>query len=73
MLYLYLGYVVTQLYAIAEVFSKNTMAPSALLFSLVVFVIWSFIPVLAYLLAKAMVLKAKLTESVYLLQVSLLH
>ena len=36
MLYLYLGYVVTQLYAIAEVFSKNTLALSALLFSLVV-------------------------------------
>lgn len=52
MLYLYLGYVVTQFYAIADVFSKNTVAPSAIFFSLVVFIIWSFIPVLGYLFAK---------------------
>lgn len=39
---------VTQLYAIADLFSKNTVAPSTILFSLVVFVIWSFIPVLGY-------------------------
>ncbi|PKG85206.1 hypothetical protein CXF85_06305 [Colwellia sp. 75C3] len=53
MLYLYLGYVVIQLYAIVGVFSKNTLAASALFFSLVVFVIWSFIPILGYALAKA--------------------
>ena len=52
MLYLYLGYVVTQFYAIAGVFSKETIAPSALFFSLVVFVIWSFIPILGYFFAK---------------------
>ena len=53
MLYLYLGYVVIQLYAIVGVFSKNTVAASAMFFSLVVFVIWSFIPILGYALAKA--------------------
>ena len=53
MLYLYLGYVVIQLYAIVDVFSKNTIAPSAIFFSLVVFVIWSFIPILGYAFAKA--------------------
>jgi len=52
MLYLYLGYVVTQFYAIVDVFTRNTVAPSAIFFSLIVFVIWSFIPVLGYLLAK---------------------
>jgi hypothetical protein len=52
MLYLYLGYVVTQLYAIADVFTKNTVAPSAIFFSLVVFAVWSFIPVLGYFFAK---------------------
>jgi len=52
MLYLYLGYMVTQLYAIIDVFLNNTVAPSAIFFSLVVFVIWSFIPVLGYLFAK---------------------
>jgi hypothetical protein len=53
MLYLYLGYVVTQLYAIIDVFSKNSVAASAIFFSLVVFAIWSFIPILGYTLAKA--------------------
>jgi hypothetical protein len=53
MQYLYLGYVVTQFYALVDVFTKNTVAPSAIFFSLVVFVIWSFIPVLGYLLAKS--------------------
>ncbi len=52
MLYLYLGYVFTQFYAIVDVFSKNDVAPSAIFFSLVVFVIWSFIPTLGYLFAK---------------------
>jgi len=54
MLYLYLGYVITQFYAIADVFSSNNIAPSAMFFSLVVFVIWSFIPVLGYTLAKSL-------------------
>jgi len=53
MLYLYLGYVVAQFYAIFNVFTKNTVAPSAIFFSLVVFVIWSFIPVIGYAIAKA--------------------
>jgi len=53
MLYLYLGYVVSQLYAIIGVFTKNTVAASAMFFSLVVFVIWSFIPILGYAFAKA--------------------
>ena len=54
MLYLYLGYVITQSYAIVGVLSKNDLAPSALLFSLVVFVIWSFLPVLGFVLAKVL-------------------
>lgn len=54
MLYLYLGYLVSQLYTVVGVFSKNNVAPSAIFFSLVVFIIWSFIPVLGYLLAKSL-------------------
>ncbi len=52
MLYLYLGYVVTQFYAIFDVFTKATIAPSAIFFSLIVFIIWSFIPVLGYFFGK---------------------
>jgi len=54
MWYLYLGYVVIQFYAIADVFSRNSLAASAVLFSIVVFIIWSFIPMLGYILAKAL-------------------
>ena len=53
MLYLYLGYVVIQFYAIFNVFTKNTVAPSAVFFSLIVFVIWSFVPIIGYAIAKA--------------------
>ncbi len=53
MLYLYLGYVVSQLYAIIGVFTKNTVAASSIFFSLIVFAIWSFIPILGYAFAKA--------------------
>ena len=52
MLYLFLGYVITQFYAIAEVFSRTDIAPSAMFFALIVFIIWSFLPVLGYALAK---------------------
>jgi len=44
--------IATQLYAIIGVFSKNTVAASAIFFSLVVFAIWSFIPILGYAFAK---------------------
>ena len=54
MWYLYLGYVVIQFYAIADVFSRNSLAASAVLFSIAVFIIWSFTPMLGYLLAKAL-------------------
>jgi hypothetical protein len=53
MLALYFGYLVVQTYGIIDVFFKNTIAPSAAFFSIVVFIIWSFIPLLGYLLAKA--------------------
>jgi len=45
--------IATQLYAIIGVFTKNTVAPSAIFFSLIVFAIWSFIPILGYAFAKA--------------------
>ena len=54
---------IRQLYAIVDVFSKNTVAASAIFFSLVVFIIWSFIPVLGYLLAKAIGAKGNANRS----------
>jgi len=51
-LYLYLGYFLVKLYSVVGVLSQQKVALSALFFSIVVFFVWSFIPVLAYLLAK---------------------
>ena len=51
-LYLYLGYFLVKLYSVIGVLSQEKIALSALFFSIVVFFIWSFIPVLAYLFAK---------------------
>ena len=52
MLALYFGYLAVQTYGIIDVFLKNAIAPSAAFFSIVVFVIWSFVPLLGYLIAK---------------------
>lgn len=51
-LYLYLGYFLVKLYSVVGILSQQKVALSALFFSIVVFFVWSFIPVLAYLLAK---------------------
>jgi hypothetical protein len=51
-LYLYLGYFLVKLYSVVNVLSRQDLALSALFFSIVVFFVWSFIPVLGYLFAK---------------------
>jgi len=51
-LYLYLGYSLVKLYSVAHVLFQQSLALSALLFSIIVFFIWSFIPVLGYLIAR---------------------
>lgn len=58
---LYFGYLLIQAYALPARFSQSNMANSAIIFSLVVFFIWSFIPVSGYFIAKLLPknLKAK--------------
>ncbi len=51
-LYLYLGYFLVKIYSVVGVLSQQKVTMSALFFSIAVFFVWSFIPVLAYLLAK---------------------
>lgn len=51
-LYLYLGYFLVKSYSVVNVLSQEEVALSALIFSIVVFFIWSFIPVLGYLIAR---------------------
>lgn len=52
MLYLYLGYIVAQSYAVTEKLVTSSISPLAMFFSIVVFIIWSSFPVAGYLVAK---------------------
>lgn len=53
MLYLYLGYVFAQSYAVIEKLIVSNISPLAMFFSIVVFIIWSTFPVAGFLIAKA--------------------
>jgi len=63
-LYLYLGYFLVKLYSVVGVLSQEKIALSALIFSIIVFFIWSFIPVLAYLFAKLIGAKGRSSAKV---------
>ena len=65
--YLYLGYALVKLYSIANSLLNQNLALSALIFSIVVFLVWSFIPVLGYLLAKLIGAKGQSSAKVLLL------
>jgi len=49
---LYLGYLLVQLYLLVVQVFKVNMANSAIVFTVVVILFWSFIPTVGYLLAK---------------------
>ena len=63
-LYLYLGYCLVKLYSAVGVLSQEKIALSAIIFSIVVFFIWSFIPVLGYLFAKLIGAKGRSSAKV---------
>jgi len=63
-LYLYLGYFLVKFYSVVGVLSQEKIALSAIFFSIVVFFIWSFIPVLAYLFAKLIGAKGRSSAKV---------
>jgi hypothetical protein len=65
--YLYLGYALVKLYSVANSLLNQNLALSALIFSIVVFFVWSFIPVLGYLLAKLIGAKGQSSAKVLLL------
>lgn len=66
MLYLYLGYVFAQLYAVIEKLLTESISPVAMFFSVVVFIIWSTFPVAGYLLAKAFKARGNLNNKALL-------
>lgn len=51
-LYLYLGYLSVQFYALITKLLESSIPFSAIIFSTIVVLIWSFIPVIGYWLAK---------------------
>ena len=56
-----------KLYSVANSLLNQNLALSALIFSIVVFFVWSFIPVLGYLLAKLIGAKGQSSAKVLLL------
>ncbi|MGL1957213.1 MAG: hypothetical protein OCD00_07855 [Colwellia sp.] len=64
--YLYLSYFVVQLYGITHVFNKMSISFSVIFFSIVVFIIWSFAPLMGYLLAKIIVANNNLNKQTLL-------
>lgn len=64
--YLYLGYFVVQLYGITHVFNKMNLSFSVIFFSIVVFIIWSFAPLIGYFLAKIVAAKNNLNKQTLL-------
>jgi len=64
MLYLYLGYIFSQSYAVIEKLVVSNIAPLAMFFSVVVFLLWSALPVAGYLLAKWCKAKGNLSNKV---------
>ena len=66
MLYLYLGYIFAQSYAVTEKLVTASISPLAIFFSIVVFIIWSIFPVAGYLLAKVFKAKGNLNNKALL-------
>ena len=66
MLYLYLGYIFAQSYAVTEKLVTESISPIAMFFSIVVFIIWSTFPVAGYLLGRAFKAKGNLNNKALL-------
>ena len=63
MLALYFGYLIVQLVFLASVKLPQGMDLSSIIFSVTVFVVWSFLPVVAYIGAKAIGAKGNLPKN----------
>ena len=62
-MYLYLGYLLVQSYTLISKLLQTSMPFSAVIFSIVVFFIWTFIPFLGYCLAKLFKAEGHLSHS----------
>ncbi|MGB1261456.1 MAG: hypothetical protein ACPG52_00995 [Cognaticolwellia sp.] len=64
MFYLYLGYVLAQSYSVIEKIALSNISILAIFFSMVVFFIWSILPVTGYLVAQFFKGKGQLPNKV---------
>ncbi|GAA3928034.1 hypothetical protein [Litoribacillus peritrichatus] len=62
MLYLYLGFLLGQSYSVIKVIYTANIPFLTIVFSVIVFLIWSFFPVIGYAVAKAIRVKTTDTE-----------
>jgi len=65
MLYLYMGFLFAQSFSVAQVIYNANIPPLTIVFSIIVFLAWSFLPVLGY--GAARLFGAKLECNKYLL------
>ena len=63
MFYLFSGYLFVQLFSLTHLFNKASISLTAVFFSIIVFVIWSFIPVIGYVLAQFLGANSKMKNS----------
>ena len=54
MLYLYLGFLLAQSHSVIKVIYNANIPPLTIVFSITVFMVWSFIPVLGYPIGKVL-------------------
>ncbi len=64
MIPLYLGYLIFQLYLVIGLFFKVSISASAVFFSVIVFLIWTFLPLAGYLIAKLLGARGTATNRV---------
>jgi len=63
-LYLYLGYLLVHFYSLVVKLSQSDVPISAMIFSVVVVFIWSFLPFIGYCLAKFLKAKGQASNTV---------
>lgn len=63
-MYLYLGYLLVQLYALISKLIESNISISAIFFSIIIVFLWSFIPFVGYWLGKLLKANGQVSKSI---------
>jgi len=63
-LYLYLGYLLVQFYALINKLFESNISISAIFFSIIIVFLWSFIPFVGYCLGKLLKANGQVSKSI---------